>query len=216
MLDPDLTSPHVPCDRSGSGADAPDRVPGARLPLSRERIVDAAVRYVDHDCLARLSMRRLGAELGVEAMSLYRYFPSKAALLDAVVCRLLSDLALPGADGGGPWEDAVRGYARSFRSIAAAHPHLVPLLATIGPASPTLATVERRMTGVWRDAGFEPAVAADAQSAMQGYLMGSCLRDTRDARFARDAREDGAFALGLDALIAGLRVRLAEARSRRA
>ena len=81
--------------------------------MPRDRIVDAAVAYVDHDCLESLSMRRLGAELGVEAMSLYRYFPSKAALLDAVVCRMLAEIALPApGTGGATWEADVRGYAR--------------------------------------------------------------------------------------------------------
>ncbi len=73
----------------------PSRGGQFRVPLSCTRIIDAAVRYVDDNCLDELSMRRLGSELGVEAMSLYRYFPSKAALLDAVVDRLLSDLVLP-------------------------------------------------------------------------------------------------------------------------
>ena len=63
------------------------------------------LRYVDGDCLDGLSMRRVGAELGVEAMSLYGYFPSKAALLDAVVCRLLADLELPTE---AQWEYAAR------------------------------------------------------------------------------------------------------------
>src|SRR6187399_1213542 len=78
-----------------------------RAPLSCTRIIEAAVRYVDDNCLDELSMRRLGSELGVEAMSLYRYFPSKAALLDAVVAYLLRDLSLPerpAADAGAEWE----------------------------------------------------------------------------------------------------------------
>ena len=72
--------------RSSRPTDLPDqprhRPPMAvlRAPLSCTRIIDAAVRYVDDNCLDELSMRRLGNELGVEAMSLYRYFPSKAAL----------------------------------------------------------------------------------------------------------------------------------------
>src|SRR6478752_5846368 len=113
-----------------------------RAPLSCTRIMDAALRYVDQNCLDELSMRRLGSELGVEAMSLYRYFPSKAALLDGVVCNALTDLALP-AQGSGEWESDVRAYARSFRRLSREHPRLMPLLATTGPENHTLAEVTR-------------------------------------------------------------------------
>src|SRR5262245_60436475 len=86
---------------------APDDRPDAtrREPLSCVRIIDAAVRYVDDNCLDELSMRRLGSELGVEAMSLYRYFPSKQALLDAVVARLLAGLDMPDDAAPKGWED---------------------------------------------------------------------------------------------------------------
>ena len=84
-------------------ADAEGSRTRTRERLSCERIVDAAVHYIDANCLDDLSMRRLGAELGVEAMSLYRYFPSKAALLEAVVSRMLRDVCLPTrAAGQGP------------------------------------------------------------------------------------------------------------------
>ena len=88
-------------DQHAQPAVAPDdRADVARRePLSCVRIIEAAVRYVDDNCLDELSMRRLGSELGVEAMSLYRYFPSKGALLDAVVGWLLRDLALPDERG---------------------------------------------------------------------------------------------------------------------
>jgi AcrR family transcriptional regulator len=203
MGDPDLASHGGMCDAPAPGAEATLPGPGARQPLSCARIVDAAVAYVDHDCLDSLSMRRLGAELGVEAMSLYRYFPSKAALLDAVVCRMLAEIALPldGTDGSA-WEADVRGYARSFRAACSAHPRLLPLLATIGPTNQTLARIERRMTGLWQEAGFDGATAAHAQAALQGYLTGSCLQGIGTPA------GDAAFDLGLDALIDGLGDRL--------
>jgi len=194
------------CRGSEIAADAAEPCPGSgRAPLSCDRIVDAAVRYVDSDCLGGLSMRRLGAELGVEAMSLYRYFPSKAALLDAVVCRTLSDISLPVEPSPATWEAGVRAYGRSFRAICAAHPRLLPLLATLGPTNPTLRVIDQRMTDLWRHAGFDDATAANAQSALQGYLTGSCLQD------AGTPAGDAAFLLGLDALIDGLRARISGA-----
>lgn len=204
MGDPDLASHGGMCDAPAAGAEVTPPGPSTRQPLSCARIVDAAVAFVDHDCLDSLSMRRLGAELGVEAMSLYRYFPSKAALLDAVVCRMLAQIALPGdgANAAVAWEADVRGYARSFRAACAAHPRMLPLLATIGAGNATLARIEERMTALWRDAGFDAATAAHAQAALQGYLTGSCLQGIGTTA------GDAAFSLGLDALIDGLGDRL--------
>lgn len=170
-----------------------------RAPLSRNRIVDAAMCYVDANCLDDLSMRRLGGELGVEAMSLYRYFPSKAALLDGVVCHALDLLDLPTPNAAEEWERDVRAFARSFRQLARQHPRLMPLLATMGPQNHTLADVTDRMVGLWRGAGLEEATAQRAQAALQNYITGSSLRD------AATEASDEDFEFGLDALVAGLR-----------
>jgi AcrR family transcriptional regulator len=159
-----------------------------RLPLSRSRIIDAALSYVDANCLADLSMRRLGGELGVEAMSLYRYFPSKAALLDSLACRLLSDVELPEAGDGPRWEPCARAYARSFRAIARAHPRLFPLLATVGPSNDSLESVSRRMIDLWRDAGMDDCMAERAQRALQGFVTGSSLWEVNSA--AHDALDE--------------------------
>ncbi len=167
--------------------------------------MDAAVRYVDHNCLDELSMRRLGNELGVEAMSLYRYFPSKAALLDAVARRLLRDLDLPAPDSGADWESRVRAYGWSFRTIATAHPNLVPLLSRMSPDEPPIADIHHRMVGLWCEAGLPAAQAGSAQRAFQCYLSGS-------AQWHRSSRTgggaDGDFAFGLDVFLDGFRSRL--------
>src|SRR5437879_13758291 len=84
-----------------------------RKPLTTERIVEAAIELIDGEGLDALSMRRLGSALGVEAMSLYRHFPAKTALLDAVVARLLGELAVP-APTVGPWQPSFRALAREI------------------------------------------------------------------------------------------------------
>ena len=207
----------------------------ARAPLSRTRIIDAALAYVDANCLADLSMRRLGGELGVEAMSLYRYFPSKAALLDGIVCRVLTDLELPAPGDGDEWESRARAFALSFRRIAREHPRLFPLLATVGPANDTLVDVTDRMIGLWREAGMDDCMAERAQRALHGFVTGSTLWDVTaaDAQDARDrpalqlVRDNGRgtragsrtaagdpeadFEFGLDLLLRGLGQRLAPA-----
>jgi AcrR family transcriptional regulator len=187
-----------------------------REPLSRDRIMGAAVDFIDAHCLSDLSMRRLGAELGVEAMSLYRYFPSKAALLDDVICGLMKDLTLPNSDET-DWEGSVRAYARSFRDVARRHPQLYPLLATAAPRNRTMAEVIGRMLSMWQRTGVDPDRAAQAQCAVQGFITGATLwavsRDgvdidgpeveTRPAE--GPTRADAEFEFGLEVLVAGLR-----------
>ena len=179
-----------------------------RAPLSCTRIIEAAVRYVDDNCLDELSMRRLGSELGVEAMSLYRYFPSKAALLDAVVAYLLRDLALPerpAADAGAEWEGQVRDFAVSFRRITREHPQLVPLLSNMSPDDPGPAGIHERMVEVWRSAGLPSTEAESAQRALQSYLSGSSQWH-REACSGPAAEHD--FRYGLDVFLDGFRSRL--------
>lgn len=187
----------------------PDDRPDAnrREPLSCVRIIEAAVRYVDSNCLEELSMRRLGGELGVEAMSLYRYFPSKAALLDAVVGWLLRDLALPG-DRPSDWEDQVRDFAISFRSLTRRHPHLMPLLTVRSPDDPLLLGVHDRMVRVWCRAGLSPEDAQSAQRALQSYLSGSSQWHQEGCQ-GPAAETD--FRYGLDVFLDGVRSRVAEA-----
>jgi AcrR family transcriptional regulator len=179
-----------------------------REPLSCVRIIEAAVRYVDSNCLDELSMRRLGGELGVEAMSLYRYFPSKGALLDSVVGWLLRDLALPDGRDTEDWEGQARDFAVSFRSIIRQHPHLMPLLTVRSPDDPLLSGIHDRMVRVWRRAGLSDEHAQSAQRALQSYLSGS-------SQWHQEACHGGAaetdFRYGLDVFLDGVRSRVAEA-----
>src|ERR687898_3318600 len=97
-----------------------------RQPLSRRRILEAAVRFVDREGLEALSMRKLGSELGVEAMSLYNHVPNKSALLDGMVEVLLGELEVPPEDEG--WERRVGGGGGGFRRPAGGEPHALSLL----------------------------------------------------------------------------------------
>ena len=90
----------------------------AKSTLSRERILRAALSLVDAEGIDALSMRKLGALLGVEAMSLYRYVPSKAALLDALHERLLSELPPQTASG---WREALRERVHDLKQLVKAY-----------------------------------------------------------------------------------------------
>ena len=88
--------------------------------MSRAQVLDAALSLVDRDGVAALSMRRLGAELGVEAMTLYHYLPNKDAVLDGLVERVMAEAETGLADG--PWDQALTSYARSLRATLLRHP----------------------------------------------------------------------------------------------
>jgi AcrR family transcriptional regulator len=125
-------------------------------------VLDAALDLVDRDGVAALSMRRLGAELGVEAMTVYHYLPNKDALLDGIVERVMAD---------GPWDQALTGYARSLRATLLRHPGAVLLVATRPAVTPeTLRTAERGLA-LLCDAGFPVGRALDTLNALTLFVV---------------------------------------------
>jgi AcrR family transcriptional regulator len=146
-----------------------------RQVLDRQRILEVALDFVDRDGLEALSMRKLGSLLGVEAMALYHYFPSKASLVDSLVGMVLARLAVPSVTATNDWAAVLRLVARSFRDLGAAHPNIFPLLATIGldhPASPAPAEA---VLGVLTRAGLSTRDAFDAFVALKSYVVGYTL-----------------------------------------
>jgi AcrR family transcriptional regulator len=99
-----------------------------RKPLTRESIVTAALELVDAGGLEALSMRALGAKLGVQAMSLYNHVANKDAVLDGLHERLIMQIELDA--GAADWIEALRSAVRSYRAVARAHPQAFVLLAT--------------------------------------------------------------------------------------
>jgi len=198
-----------------------------RTALSRERIAAAAVALIDGEGLDALSMRRLGAELGVEAMSLYRHFPSKAALLEAVVARLLAELPVP-APTTARWQDAFRALARAYRVLLTRHPNAIPLLATLELSNPGSLAVAGAVMALFSAAGFDPRTSLYVLATGESFVIGFAYWEagTANLREGRSAPPpiptgansylvehwnelteqdcDKAFEFGLDVLVAGL------------
>lgn len=151
-----------------------------RDPLTRDRVLRAAVEVVDREGVEALSMRRLGQELGVEAMSLYRYVPSKADLLDGIHEAILSEVVVPTA--AREWRKTARGYARAFRSALVAHPNALSLFAT-RPAvtSASLRHVEGGFA-LLRGAGFSIRDAVSAFQVLFSFVVGHTLASHAPAR----------------------------------
>lgn len=97
-----------------------------RQPLNRQRVLRAALTYVDEHGLAALTMRRLGGALGVEGMSLYKHVADKEALLDGIVEQLWAEIPAPAPRLG--WRRALRELAQSLLTLFRQHPKSAPLL----------------------------------------------------------------------------------------
>lgn len=100
-----------------------------RAPLSRERILAAALRFVDEHGLEGLSMHKLGAELGVKAMSLYNHVDGKDDVLDGLVETLWAEIELA-APASGEWRQGYRRVAEAIRDTVRSHPRAAVVLAS--------------------------------------------------------------------------------------
>jgi AcrR family transcriptional regulator len=144
-----------------------------RTPLTRRRVLDAAVAMADHDGIAALSMRRLARAVGVEAMSLYNHVRNKDDLVDAIVDLAVEEIELPA--GGEPWDVALRRCAISAHDAFVRHPWACPLVmapsVTSSMRMPRLAYMEsllRCMT----DAGFSPELTFRGYHAVDSHILG--------------------------------------------
>ena len=141
------------------------------MPLDRAQILAAAVALADRDGLDAVSMRRLGAELGVQAMSLYNHVPNKDAILDGMIERVLAEIELPEGD----WEPALRRCALSTHDALRRHPWACGLVMV--PAVGLAAMAARMhyieaMLRTLREAGFTPEQASYAYHALDSHTLG--------------------------------------------
>lgn len=148
------------------------RARGQHAGLSRPAVLEAAVALVDEHGLGALSMRRLGAELGVEAMALYHYVSSKQDLMDGLVEQLFAQ-ALPALEEGeGPWQETMRRFARVMLQTLLDHQALVPVILSRPATTPAVLGILEHALTVLRQAGFSPAQALDLVYALIGFVVG--------------------------------------------
>ena len=183
----------------------------ARRPLSRHRILEAALGLVDRDGLAGLSMRKLGRELGVEAMSLYRYVPNKEALLDGLVELLAVEIDVPAA-GAERWQDAFRRVALSYRELAHEHPHAFPLIALRPLRTPAAVARAEATVEILRGAGFDERTATVGFRAAASFANGYLLEELAGAPpHVTTGDRDADYEEALDLILGGLETRLGRA-----
>ncbi|WP_210349524.1 TetR/AcrR family transcriptional regulator [Bradyrhizobium agreste] len=145
--------------------------------LSRERIAAAAMALIDRDGLGVFSTRRLGEELGCEAMSIYHHFPSKAHLMDALVDLMLAE-AQVAMEPQWDWRERLRRAAHGFRAMALKHPAFFPFFAVHRLNTPAGVAYIDGIIGILREAGFSDRAAAMYFRELGYYLTGAALDET--------------------------------------
>jgi AcrR family transcriptional regulator len=149
--------------------------PEARVPLSKDRVLDAALALADRSGFASLSMRRLAHELGVEAMSLYHHVASKDEILDGLVDVIFSEIELP--SGQVDWKTAMRRRAISARQALLRHPWAIGLMESRVRPGPATLRHHDEVLGTLRRAGFSMHMAAHAYSLLDSYVYGFTLNE---------------------------------------
>jgi AcrR family transcriptional regulator len=144
--------------------------PEPRLPLSRERILQAALEVADESGIESLSMRKLGQALGFEAMSLYNHVASKDDLLDGILDLVLAEMEPPSPDGD--WETAIRAGATSVHDSLRRHPWAGKLLMAPGRIRPARLRYMDALLGRLRGAGFSADTTYHAYHVLDGYVIG--------------------------------------------
>jgi AcrR family transcriptional regulator len=146
--------------------------------LTREVLVRAALRIADEEGLSALSMRRLGAELGVDPMAAYRHLPNKRALLDGVVEAVLGDAGVE-TDPSAPWPERFRQVARAYHSAMLAHSPAVMRLAATRPLNTldSLRIVENALS-ILLEAGVPADEAVLSIQALGALTCGAVLSES--------------------------------------
>jgi TetR/AcrR family tetracycline transcriptional repressor len=166
--------------------------------LSRERVLQAGLDLVDREGVDALTMRRLGRELGVEAMSLYGYVNNKQDLLDGLLERVYDEL--PRSATEDTWQQQLRTTAQLLRHVLLGHPHAVGLVAARPmPVAHRLELLESATEALQR-AGLDAGRASEVVTVTLCFTIGHTANEVGDRKHPRDDE----FNLGLDVIVNGV------------
>jgi AcrR family transcriptional regulator len=144
-----------------------------RTPLTRGRVLQIAVRQADKGGIDSLSMRKLGQELGVEAMALYHHFANKDDLIDGMVDLVFAEIELP--HSGDQWRSAMRQRAIAVCDALLRHRWAIGLMESRRRPGPANLRHHDSVIGTLRAGGFDIAMAAHAYSLLDSYIYGFAL-----------------------------------------
>ncbi|HEV7134094.1 MAG TPA: TetR/AcrR family transcriptional regulator C-terminal domain-containing protein [Gaiellaceae bacterium] len=141
-----------------------------RAPLSRDRVLQAAIRLADEGGIESLSMRKLGQALGVEAMSLYNHVERKDDVLAGILALVLGEIEPP--PPAVHWKAALRQTAVSAHDVLVRHPWACNLMHSPAAASPHRLRWMDAVLGTLREAGFSPELTHHAYHALDSHITG--------------------------------------------
>lgn len=145
-----------------------------RATLTRDRVLDAGVVLADAEGIGALSMRRLGRELGVEAMSLYNHVDGKADLLDGMLDRVVGEIEVP--EGGADWREQARRRAVSAHEALMRHPWAASLwTSSVNPGPERMRYMDGALRSL-RAANFTPGLLDRAFHTIEDHLVGHALQ----------------------------------------
>jgi AcrR family transcriptional regulator len=141
-----------------------------RIPLSRERVLEAAVALADEGGIEAVSMRKLGQQLGVEAMSLYNHVANKEDLLDGMVDNVLEEVDF--SEGGSDWKSAMRHQMMSARQVMIRHPWAPKVIETRTTMSAPMMQYMDRIIGNFIEGGLSIELTHHAMHALGSRILG--------------------------------------------
>jgi TetR/AcrR family transcriptional regulator, tetracycline repressor protein len=182
-----------------------------RIVLRRADVVDGAIKLLDAEGLDGLTTRKLGAALNVQSPALYRHFPSKEALLDAMAEKLLEGVGAPVPPG--PWDEQLTILGHRFRAALLAHRDGARVVAGTYVAAPNTRAVGTAVISVLCGAGIPAERAGWIAFAGQYYILGHTIEEQalqqlakRDvdwqAREAEVGHDDPLYAQAFDSVVA--------------
>jgi AcrR family transcriptional regulator len=148
-----------------------------RAPMTRERVLRAAVTHADTVGLEGLSMRGLAGILQMAPMSLYRHVANREDLIDAMIDVVHGEVVLP--LGGADWRTAMRERAVSLRDVLARHRWAIGLMESRGHPGPANLRHHDAVIGKLRGAGFDIAMVAHAYSMLDSYIYGFAMTQAK-------------------------------------
>lgn len=174
--------------------------PGRRALLDVEHVLDVALAILDADGLDAVSFRRLSAELGVSHMTLYGYFASKDALLEALVARTI---AVPSSSQttADDWDAVLFDAILGLHRILIGRPGIAEILVSQQLTGDWVAEARESLLDILRGGGYDERQATDGISVVFNYLLGAVMIETRRGRGGSPA----SFEVGLRYLITGLK-----------
>lgn len=194
------------------------------MALTRDQIVDAAILILDAEGEDALSMRRLGAELGSGATSVYWHVRSRDDLLDHVADRVIGEI-LAGVEPATSWRAWMESFARSMRRVLLAHAGVAPVVGSRAAIGPNARRALEELLPLLRAEGFDEPASMLASTTLVSWMTTLVLAEAREAFVALVARDRGSmpgagaiptaderFEYGLGVLLAGIAARRSQRR----